>query len=310
MKYQPALDWLVPLLVVLTLVSASIGLFWQSEGTPYRFTTLYGETVEIYGQGIYEHDTIFSAGAIQGADIVSLFVGLPLLAISFLLYRCGSLRGGFLLASILAYYFYYAASLGLVVAYNNLYLVYLVLFSVSFFALVLTLTAIDLSSLPARFSSHLPRRGMAIFMFVVGIEVAFIWLSDVSNALTTNRLPEALGSHTTLVTYTLDVGIIAPACLLAGILFLRRAPLGYLLTGLLTILLALIGAMVIGQTIMQLNLGLQFSTGQLIGKVGTWIVMGGIAIWLTIAFLNNLSDAMPSQIVQISKLRARTEKSQ
>jgi hypothetical protein len=310
MKNQSGLNWLVPLLAVLALISAGAGLFWENEGSPYRFTTLYGENVEIYGQGVYEHDTLFSAGAIQGADVVSLLVGLPLLAISFLLYRRGSLRGGFLLASILAYYFYYAASLTFVVAYNNLYLVYLALFSVSFYAFILALTAIDLPSLPIHFSSHLPRRGMASFMFVVGIGVAFIWLSDVINALTTNGVPEALGSHTALVTYTVDVGIIAPACLLAGILLLRRAPLGYLLTGLLTIMLALIGAMVIGQTIMQFNLGLQFSTGQLIGKVGTWIVMGGIAIWLTIAFLNNLSDAMPSQKVQISKLRARTERRQ
>jgi hypothetical protein len=310
MKNQYALNWLVPLVAVLTVITAGAGLFWQNEGSSYRFTTLNGENVEIYGQGVYEHDTIFSAGAIQGADVVSLFVGLPLLAVSFLLYRRGSLRGGFLLASVLAYYFYYSASLELVVAYNNLYLVYLALFSVSFFALVLTLTAIDLSSLPARFSSRLPRRGMAIFMFVVGMGVAFIWLSDVINAQITNGVPEALGSHTTLVTYTIDVGIIAPACLLAGILILRRAPLGYLLTGLLTIMLGLIGAMVIGQTVMQLNLGLQFSAGQLIGKVSTWIVMGGIAIWLSIAFLSNLSDPMTSQKAHISELRARPERSQ
>jgi hypothetical protein len=310
MKNQSTLNWLVPLVAVLTVIAAGMGLFWQTEGSPYRFTTLYGETVEIYGQGVYNHDTIFSAGAIQGADAVTLFGGVPLLAVSFLLYRKGSLRGGFLLASILAYYFYYAASLGLVVAYNKLYLVYLALFSASFFAFLVAITAIDLPSLPNRFSSHLPRRGMAIFMFVVGIGVAFIWLSDVINALTTNGVPEALGSHTALVTYTLDVGIIAPTCLLAGILLLRRVPLGYLLTGLLTIMLALIGAMVIGQTVMQLNLGLQFSTGQLIGKVGTWIVMGGIAIWLTIAFLGNLSDSMTSQKTLISELRARPVRGQ
>jgi hypothetical protein len=77
----------------------------------------------------------------------------------------------------------------------------------------------------------------------------------------------------------------------SGILLLRRASLGYLLTGLLTILLALVGAMVIGQTVMQLNLGLVFGTGQLIGKVGTWIIMGGIAVWLTVTFLRNLSDS-------------------
>src|SRR5688500_1438918 len=142
MKIQPALNWLVSFLAVLILLSAGLGLFWQTEGNPYRFTTLYGETIEIYAQGVYKHDTIFSAGAIQGADVISLFVGLPLLAVAFLLYRRSSIRGGFLLASVLAYYFYYAASLVLIVAYNNLFLVYLALFSISFFALVLALTAI------------------------------------------------------------------------------------------------------------------------------------------------------------------------
>jgi hypothetical protein len=288
MKNQPALNWLVPLIAILAVVAAGVGLFWQTGGSPYTFTTLYGETVQIYGQGVYEHDTVFNTGASQGADVVALLT-LPLLFVSFMFYRRGSLRGGFLLVSALAYYLYYGASLGFVVAYNNLYLVYLALFSASFFAFVLALAAINLPSLPACFSPRLPRRGMAIFMFVVGVGVAFIWLSDVVNALTTKGVPQALGSHTALVTYTLDVGIIAPACLLAGILILRRASLGYLLTGVITILLALIGAMVIGQTIMQLNLGVQLSTGQLIGMVGTWIIMGGIAVWLSIAFLRNLS---------------------
>lgn len=298
MKNQPALNWLVPLIAMLAVVSAGAGLFWKNGGDSYTFTTLYGETVDIYGRGIYHRDTLFQTGASQGSDIVALFIALPLLVVSFWLYRRGALRGGFLLASVLAYYLYYGASLGLVVAYNNLYLVYLALFSASFFAFVFALTAIDLSSLPSRFSSRLPHRGMAIFMFIVGIGVAFIWLSDVISALTTNGVPEALGSHVALVTYTLDVGIIAPACILAGMLLLRRSPLGYLLSGILTMLLALVGAMVIGQTVMQLNLGLQFSPGQLIGMVATWIILGGIAVWFAVAFLRNLSDSTPPSTVR------------
>ena len=291
MKNRPALNWLVPLIAVLTIVSAGAGLFWQDEGNPYTFTMLYGETVQIYGQGVYEHDTIFSAGASKGADLVALFVTLPLLIVSFIYYRRGSLRGGFLLASALAYYLYYGASLALVVAYNNLYLVYLALFSASFFAFILSLRMVDLTTLPGRISPRLPGRGMSIFMFVVGIGMAFIWLSDVTNALSTKGVPEALGVNISLITYTLDVGIIAPSALLAGFLLLLRAPLGYLLTGVLTILLALVGAMVIGQTVMQLNIGVPLSTGQLIGKVGTWVIMGGIAVSLSIAFLRYLSNS-------------------
>ena len=295
MKKQPALNWLVPLIVILSLITAGAGLFWQSKGNSYAFSTLYGETAQIYGQGLYAHDTTFSAGASQGADLVALFIALPLIIVSFVFYRRGSLRGGFLLASALAYYLYYGASLGLIVAYNNLYLVYLALFSASFFAFTLSLTMFDLPDLPAHISPRLPRRGMAIFMFVAGLGTAFIWLSDVANALSTNGVPDALGVNISLITYTLDVGIIAPACLLAGIQLLRRAPLGYLLTGVLTFMLALIGAMVIGQTVMQLNIGVELSPAQMFGIVGTWTIMGGIAVWLSSAFLRNLSNSAISE---------------
>ena len=107
MKSQTAINWLIPTITILVIITAGAGLFWQGEGGSYAFTTLYGETVQIYGQGTYEHDTIFSAGASKGADLVALFVALPLLIVAFVLYRRGSLRGGFLLASTLAFYLYY-----------------------------------------------------------------------------------------------------------------------------------------------------------------------------------------------------------
>ena len=292
MKQHSALNWLIPLIAVLVLVSAGAGLFWNNEGSSYSFTTLYGETVTIYGKGLYEQDTIFSAGASLGADIVALFIALPLLIVSFILYRRRSLRGGFLLASALAYYCYYGASLGFIVAYNQLYLVYLALFSTSFFAFVLFMTMFDLPSLPNHFSRRLPRIWMAIFMFIAGFGTALIWLSDVINALITESVPQALGANISLITYTLDVGVIVPATALAGIQLLKRAPLGYLLTGILTTLLALVGMMVVGQTVMQLNIGVDLSSGQLIGIVSSWIIMGGIAVWLSITFLRNLSNSV------------------
>jgi hypothetical protein len=40
---------------------------------------------------------------------------------------------------------------------------------------------------------------------------------------------------------------------------------------------------------MQLHLGVELSPGELVGKVATWIIMGGIAVWLSVAFLGCLS---------------------
>lgn len=290
MKKVPALNWLIPLISILTIISAGVGLFWQNKGSPYPFATLHGETVEIYGRGLYAEETIFSAGAVQGTDVAALFVFLPLLAIAFLVYRRGALRGGVFLAGVLSCMLYYGASRGLDTTYNGLFLVYIALFSTTFFAFVLILTAFDLQALPGRILPNFPRRGMAILMFVAGAGTAFLWLSDVVTAMTNHSIPAGLGTHTTIVTYMIDVGIIVPATILAGVLLLQRKPLGFLLSSVLTMMLALIGVLVIFQTIMQYNAGLRFSPGVLIGMVGSWIVMGGFAVWLTMiafhSFLN------------------------
>ncbi len=290
MKIRTSLSWLVPLIVVLTLMTGGIGLFDRTGSGPFPFTTIHGETVEIAGQGLYAYDTLFTASLSWGTDFVTLVIGLPLLIFSIWLYRRGSLRGGFLLTGVLAYFLYYGASLGLGIAYNQLFLVYIALFSASFYAFILALTAFDLETLAGRVASGLPRRGMAIFMFIVGLGLAFIWLSDVIAALPGDQIPAGLGPYTTIVTYTLDVGIIAVACFLAGFQLWKRAPFGIVLFATLSIMLALIGAMVVGQTVMQLGAGIQLTPGELIGKVTSFIILGSIAVWLTAVLFRNLSE--------------------
>lgn len=107
-------------------------------------------------------------------------------------------------------------------------------------------------------------------------------MSDVVSAVLGNRPPTALASYTTIETYTLEFGIIAVACLLAGVQLLRNISFGFLMGAMLNIMLALVGVMVIGQTIFQLVSGIQLSPGELIGKVTSFVIMVGIAVRFTI----------------------------
>ncbi len=88
---KPALKWLTPLIFVLTLVAALAGV-WPAAGTPYPLTTFRGEEVTINARGLSYWDTVSSAPQMQANDLVTLILGLPLLAISFWLTLCGSLR--------------------------------------------------------------------------------------------------------------------------------------------------------------------------------------------------------------------------
>ncbi len=51
---RTTLSWLVPLIALLTLIAASAGLFAPGGDGPFMFTTLRGQTVEMYGLGLYE----------------------------------------------------------------------------------------------------------------------------------------------------------------------------------------------------------------------------------------------------------------
>lgn len=290
MKKQAALDWLIPLITMLALVASGAGLFWPGGEGPTSFTTLRGQTAEIFGRGIYQYDTTFAAGTFRGADAIVLLAGVPLLVLSFLRSRRGSLKAAFLLAGALMYFLYIGASMTMGAAFNSLFLVYAAQFSASLFALILTLTAFDLQSLPRRVSPRLPHRGLAVFLFVAGLGTFILWLSEILGPILEGGGPANLGPYTTMFTHGFDSATITPATVLAGVALLRRRPLGYLLAPPLLVMCILNGLNVLSGTFSQALLGIIFPVGVYIGMVGSWIVMGAFAVWLLAAFFRNLVD--------------------
>src|SRR5438067_8539597 len=236
MKPSKNVVWLSWLIVALTLVAAAIGLFYQDGGSAFSFTTLRGQLVQIYGQGLYRYDTPITAVGFRAADAVTLVLAIPLLVVSIVLYRRGRLQGGLLLTGVLAYFLYNYGSMAVGAAYNNLFLVYVAIFSASLFGLVLAFTSFDVQGLPAHFSKGLPRRGIGIFLAVSGVILVLVWLVlSLVPALLLGKAPPEVASYTTFITGAMDEGIVAPALIVAGVLLLRRAPTGYLLAPMLLV---------------------------------------------------------------------------
>lgn len=288
MKQNPALDWLIPLIAVLAVITAGVGMFSQGGDDPFSFTTVYGDTVEIYGQGLYRHDTSFVAALFRGTDVITLFVCLPLLLISYLSHRCGSLRGSIFLIGMLFYFLYIGVTYTFSVTFNSLFLVYTALFSASLFATIIALTTFDVQSLANKVASTMPHRGIAIFMFVAGLGTLFLWLSELIAPIMTGQAPANLGHYTTMFTHGFDSAVITPATVITGIYLLKRKPLGYLLAAPLLILCTIIGVTVIAQTISQALVGITFPIGVYIGMVGSWVVMGAFAVGLAVRSFRNI----------------------
>jgi hypothetical protein len=291
MKHQSALNWLVPLIALIAITAACIGLFAQGGDGPSSFTTLHGQTVQIYGRGLYRFDTIFSAATFKGVDVITLVLSVPLLAIAFILYRHNSLRGGLLLISSIPYFIYIGASMTFSAAFNRIFLLYVALLSISLFTFMVALTTIDLSTLSRHIMLGMTHRGIAILMFVAGIGTFILWLSELVNPMLTGSTPANLGPYTTMFTHGFDSAIITPATVLTGIFLLQRKPLGYLFAAPLMVFCAQNGFTVMAATVSQTLEGIVFPVGVYIGMIGSWVVMGAFAIGLAIRFFRNISEA-------------------
>lgn len=239
------------LIAIAASTAAATGIFTSEGSGPYEYLTIRGETVEIYGKGIYRHMSAEVAPQGVAQDYVTLFVAIPLLLVSLLWARKGSLRGRFILTGTLGYllvtYLFYM----LIGMYNALFLVYAFLMGTSFFAFTLSMLSFDLERLPGSFHPRAPVKFAGGFLIFNAAAIAFIWLSVIVPPLLDGSIyPVQLEHYTTLVVQGMDLGLLLPLAVVSGVMLMRKRPAGYLF-GLvylifLSILMAALTAKIIG----------------------------------------------------------------
>jgi len=221
------IKWIVPLIFALALIAALVGV-WPGEGASYPITNFRGEAVMINARGLYYWDTVSMAAQMKANDMVLLVLGLPLLVISYRLTLLGSLRGRIILAGTLGFILYTYITMSFGSQYNNLFLIYVALFSLSLFAFIIILMSFDIQTIPKNFSAKTPRAWIAGLLFFAAAFLALAWLMRIAATFSHDTIP-ALENTTSMFIQAMDLGIIVPVCLLSGILLLRRQPWGYLL---------------------------------------------------------------------------------
>jgi hypothetical protein len=283
-----ALAWLAGGIGVLAAFGAAVGTLWRGEGDPYTVTTFRGQTAEIYGRGLYQHDTVFAAGNNLSSDLVTLCIAIPLLAIATRMAFRGSIRARLLLLGTLGYFLYIGVSYAFAVAYNPMFLAYIGVFSASLFALVLTFRSFDRETVRASFPESVPRRGPGIFLLASGAITLAIWLEAPITSLLNGSPPKHLDTYSTLVTHAFDIGLIVPGALLAGTLILRRNPFGYVAGFSLLVLEATLMPFIVVATILQVRMGVSFTAGEAAGPIAGFTTFALLSVWVIVAILRRV----------------------
>lgn len=257
MLFKRSLTILSLVIAVFAILSSSIGIFSSGGQGEFQITSVRGETVTIYGEGVYKH--MSSDVAIQGIaqDWITLFLAVPILLLSLYLYRQGSHRGHLMLTGTLLY-FYLTYLFYLVMAmYNELFLAFVVLLSTSLFSLILALLSFDWMKGPAFFVKLIPVKFIGGFLIFNAVLIGLLWLSVVVPPLLEGTFPETLEHYTTLPVQGLDLAIFLPLSFLSGLFLIQKKAIGYIAAPVylvfLTLIMTALSAKIIGMALTGVN---------------------------------------------------------
>ena len=208
-----------------------------SRRTAYRLSVLIAVLMAgASGAGLFFHDlyrdNALVASSWYGNDLVTLVVATPLLVVAMLGAWSGSRRAFLVWMGVLAYSLYNSAFYLFGAAFNSLFLVYALLFTLSGFALVFGLVSLDATALYRQVQSDLPVRWISGFMVFVAVALGGFYVTLSLQYVATGQVPvmiDAVGLHTNLIA-ALDLTMVVPVALLAAVWLWQRRPWGYVWT--------------------------------------------------------------------------------
>lgn len=229
MKEKNTITILVIFIILISSVASGLGIFSDFGTGNFEYESIRGKTIEIFGKGIYRH--MSADVAIQGIaqDYITLFIAIPLLIISLIGYRKKSIQASFILTGTLGYYLVTYLFYMTMAMYNILFLAYVVLLGLSFFAFFLTFKQLSQLNISESFSSKTPNKFIGWFLIINSVAIAFLWLNVVVPPLMKGTIyPAELNHYTTLIVQGFDLGLLLPICFVSGYLLILKKPNGYL----------------------------------------------------------------------------------
>jgi hypothetical protein len=210
-----ALDACSLLIAVVMVAASSAGLF----GDVYR-------------------DNTWSTAAFRGTDAATLFLAAPTLVVALVLARRGSLRGRLVWLGVLAYNVYNYAFYVFGTAFNDWFLAYAAALGSSLILLVFATPRV----LPAVTADNTaPYRLVGGYLAVVGAMFGLAWAVQAVQSIVEGEPPAVIaktGIHTSIV-FGLDLTLVVPWLVIAGVALWRRTRSGVLLGVVMNVLAVL-----------------------------------------------------------------------
>lgn len=185
--------------------------------------------------GLYRDPANF-VHALRGQDLVTL-IAMPAALVTLLSAGRGSARAKVVWMGLLGYLLYTYMGASVAYAFNEFFLIYVALFSMSVFAIVALATGIDMPDLHRSFDAGTPRKPVAVFLALIALMLGPVEVGQIVSFITTGTIPEIIvrSGGTTCFVYVLDLGMVVPLLILSAAWLWRGKSWGYMLAGVMLI---------------------------------------------------------------------------
>ncbi|ADB63137.1 hypothetical protein Htur_4320 (plasmid) [Haloterrigena turkmenica DSM 5511] len=252
--------------------------------------TAVATTVGLFVPGFYR-DAPVLLPQMYGQDLLTLVVALPALVLSLYFATRGSLRGYIVWLGVIGYLLYTYASYSFMTAFNELYLIYTTLLWLTLFTFVGGMVRLDATALKRSVGRRSDRAYVA-FHLLLGVLIAFLWLSEIFPAIRSGTIPPSIveAGLPTSVIYAFDLGIIVPAFVLTAYWLRVGRPYGYAFTAVLLVKIATLGGAVLAMAVFMIRDGQAVPAPQIV--IFGALTLGSVV--LMVRFLRSIpSDSSP-----------------
>ena len=281
MENKKSIGIFVGIIAILVVIAAAIGIASINLKNEFEFTTVYGDTVTMYGGGIYRMHTVAQVYQVIPHDMVNLFLAVPALLISFLFARKGILKARLFFMAVTLYLMFTYGIYTFYAMYNRLYICYVAIMGLCFYTFILTLKKTGAGKVKELFKDTYPNRLVGGFLITAVAFMTLTWLKTILPTAFFGTIPSIdLAQSTTMVPQAIDLAFILPLALAAGIRLCMKKPEGYIMGTVVPAFLVFMMTAIFSKGLM-----LQI-TGTADG-IGTMVIMGTFAaISLVITIVN------------------------
>jgi hypothetical protein len=176
-------------------------------------------------------------GSARGTALVLAAIAVPVLLVSMLLAARGGVRAIATWLGAVTYMLYNSFLFLNGTPFNQLFLLYVGLFGLSFWSLVLVLRAIDVPRFAHDFTRAVPARPLAVFLATISSLNLIVWLARAVPAVLSGKTPAFLDGTGLLTnpTFVQDLSFWLPSTLVVAVWLWQRRPWGVVIAGALLV---------------------------------------------------------------------------